>query len=887
MNLNYSQLELNILFRSVVSYSLPPLKVTAPFMSRDPNPEVSLESKQDEADNDWRSRRQRKQLFELEKHPVEASPLTQLFLVLTNKTYDCADPHSTSTTNRGDGSCTSVEEAVRMGRQLRAQHQQNGTSLETSILSTPLKTTASSKSVLKLREKLSVSQELMSDTAVHYAKSSLLVIPDTVVWENNIPKGWFYFDRRENMVHRRKVETTAVQEALLAGAKYENDVVATLYTLGAPQGGNPSATRRALDTTIEKELALMQRAKKEDEEDRDANTVHCRFLTAAELPSFLFDVEGGSKGSSMLQKFTHSIDLSRVDILQAIWTPGGAIVTRYQNINDLFDERIPLFQRCATIEGRSHHSRCAKLTSRVVAQVKERCMAIADAFRTSCHNKRLISRMVCHFRMTGTIPIVGDPSQELMFLFCSSCRVLPVDAWNRGVLHAKYRIALPLEMPIVIDEEVELEGRATEFATGSSASSQRNSLRRGDGHKGSSMIACFMPSSHIVEQPSTALALASGASHSADAELAAGKRMSWEALQTLYLDYGSIFEEDASSPIRTATLQRVMSHAVATGDVMGYFKNRKRAPLRRGVHDDAPKRVTLRKTTDVLNEALRSAPQADCRAAFLASIPPRALTNAERGELLGLRLKEYLAITSRSVSRGDAPVLEPLRSPQHHRSELEGVIACTLGACRARMAKVLYDHQMFIEEQISQAASGEGSGEDFTCYFDPTYVFEHTVPISNEVCSIPVDALMAQFLKDRVDCVNGGDYLVGYAGRVSAGDLSEPEHGSIVPIELHSTSQPHTSYALKTQLLLSSNPSSYPLVKTLLNYTGDGSYTPPCGMELKVHNVCNDSLDTRSPKRLLPSCLSVRRMGSYLPLIVESFLADLEYQLQMVGGTTK
>ncbi|CUI14553.1 Hypothetical protein, putative [Bodo saltans] len=86
------------------------------------------------------------------------------------------------------------------------------------------------RELLKRRKAFAARQQRAKVTSSSQP-SPALQIPDTVVWENNIPKGWFYFDSKELHVARRKVETKQIQEAFLKDALFENDIVAVVYSV--------------------------------------------------------------------------------------------------------------------------------------------------------------------------------------------------------------------------------------------------------------------------------------------------------------------------------------------------------------------------------------------------------------------------------------------------------------------------------------------------------------------------------------------------------------------------------------------------------------------------------------------------------------------------------
>lgn len=234
-----------------------------------------------------------------------------------------------------------------------------------------------------------------------------IAIPETVVWENNIPKGWYSFDSAEGAVVRKKVETKQIQTTFLADAKYENDVVAVMYSISAS-----------------------------GEKDK----LEYQFISATELPGLLFENRKG-KGTSILQKFALPLNITHNDTITAIWTPTVVQVSRRQNVNNLFDERIEVNDRCVTFEGKVHQTQLMQATSRLKQQVKEACQSLVQHF-SETEPKYKITRLVAHFKM--------DVSSRLILLMATSCRIAQTNILSTDPNHItsglqkKFRVSLDL-----------------------------------------------------------------------------------------------------------------------------------------------------------------------------------------------------------------------------------------------------------------------------------------------------------------------------------------------------------------------------------------------------------------------------------------------------------
>eukprot|EP01012_Entosiphon_sulcatum_P056374 TRINITY_DN80024_c0_g1_i1.p1 TRINITY_DN80024_c0_g1~~TRINITY_DN80024_c0_g1_i1.p1 ORF type:complete len:669 (-),score=91.91 TRINITY_DN80024_c0_g1_i1:17-2023(-) len=227
-----------------------------------------------------------------------------------------------------------------------------------------------------------------------------LRIPDTVVWENNIPKAWYHFDAKEGIL-RRKVESTLIFQAFTKEvADQSTEVVATVLTHvgGASLGEKPQTS--------------------------------AEFLNYHDLNEFLFAKKRG-KGCCILQQFIPPQNESKNDTLQAIWSPKVMMLNRRQNIHNLNDPKLPLYSKAVTLEGPSHFSHIVHCTPRLKADVKTLCEEVVNHFHDT-DTKHTISRIVLHFKV--------DVKRRLWLLYCTSVRILPT---GRAATRVPY-IALDL-----------------------------------------------------------------------------------------------------------------------------------------------------------------------------------------------------------------------------------------------------------------------------------------------------------------------------------------------------------------------------------------------------------------------------------------------------------
>lgn len=366
--------------------------------------------------------RQRQTTYELERHPFEANTLTQLFLILSKHKAswwrDQSGEGNASAVKGGDGhlneSATALEASMTVASSaatpMKERHRAQTPSLHEASGRSPEDFKAASvshdpKELLKRKKAFAARQQRHKPDVPTAAP--IMQIPDTVVWENNIPKGWFYFDTKELHVARRKVETKQIQEAFLKDALFENDIVAVVYTV-SHGSASPNGTGAFGHAT-----------------DDGTDALQYRYLTAAELPIFLFENRRG-KGTSVLQKFVYSLNIQHNDCIQVVWSPSVTQVNRRQNIHDIFDERVDPNERCGTFECRTHLSRNVNCTPRLEQRITQMCLEFVKHFQET-DSKFVVSRLVLHTKITD--------SSDLVLLYCSSARVLPAAA------------AVPLPLP--------------------------------------------------------------------------------------------------------------------------------------------------------------------------------------------------------------------------------------------------------------------------------------------------------------------------------------------------------------------------------------------------------------------------------------------------------
>jgi hypothetical protein len=657
--------------------------------------------------------RQRQTTYELERHPFEANTLTQLFLILSKHKAswwrEQNDESSGGPPKRNEGGVTT-------------QHDQSGVGLEASMtaassaVGTPMKQRHRAQSVvspssaheasintlrndeatpishdpkelLKRRKAFAARQRRSRDNTTQ--PSPTLQIPDTVVWENNIPKGWFYFDSKELHVARRKVETKQIQEAFLKDALFENDIVAVVYSVTHnhhPLQGSSSPSHGG---------AGGRGTFGASSPDDGTEALQYRYLTAAELPIFLFENRRG-KGTSVLQKFVYPLNIQHNDCIQVVWSPSVTQVNRRQNIHDIFDERIDPNERCGTFECRTHLSRNVQCTPRLEQLITQMCLELVKHFQET-DSKFVVSRLVLHTKITD--------SHDLVLLYCSSARVLPAAA------------AMPLPLPSGISLQVfpdpstsgssgvsQLQKKfrvSLEIATQYSvkpvedqrhnAAGNQASKRRGTYMKGPSddeLGAALAEGRRSFSRPGSSVGGANGAGDAGRSSPVASPQRGSHSDTTMNVTVGGrsaahhgflIRSNAPSSPQRSGSVSspsagktlggergRMMSFRASSSaerlSLIGIVQDVLRAEERKeGVSDQH-----RTKAKHLLQAALKKVGATSMRTALLQTRPNEELTEFEKMELLFLKMQE---LERRRMRRGSSSnLLESSPPPTfHHR----------------------------------------------------------------------------------------------------------------------------------------------------------------------------------------------------------------------------
>ncbi len=466
-----------------------------------------------------------------------------------------------------------------------------------------------------------------------------IAIPETVVWENNIPKGWYSFDSTEGAVVRKKVETKQIQTTFLADAKYENDVVAVMYSISAS-----------------------------GEKDK----LEYQFISATELPGLLFENRKG-KGTSILQKFALPLNITHNDTITAIWTPTVVQVSRRQNVNNLFDERIEVNDRCVTFEGKVHQTQLMQATSRLKRQVKEACQSLVQHF-SETEPKYKITRLVAHFKM--------DVSSRLILLMATSCRIAQTNILSSDPNHITSGLQKKFRVSLDLATTFELASRSQPFNAnrGSSALEMR-----------AEHSAEFSPSAH---RPRTASPEEGHFENRSIAEPVVGRK---KASRLGFLMRSDLSGEKSSLRSRAVSTTKANSkEEIPLTEVLAEVNRCERSGL-------IEQKLKGRK---LLEKISKKVTVTELREAYLSE--KQELTDAQKMELFFLRLQHLEGKGSDSTSTVSA---EPGKRPTPSYRTSESAVNYT--AAKVRLLEHVYTLQSHLSIMSKEACKLEVfSGEE-------------------------------------------------------------------------------------------------------------------------------------------------------------------------------
>jgi hypothetical protein len=255
-----------------------------------------------------------------------------------------------------------------------------------------------------------------------------VLIPDTIVFDHNFPRGWYTTSDVKS-----KGEITKKQGK-------ELDAASIAQGFSKPQPANAPISIVA---------SYMCSYEEDDKTTGESVTVtSVEFFNEEALKEF---VARKTKREGILQRFVAPKGL-RNTVIQAVWSPRVCMVQRRTNRGSIKDkiqcERDP-YPIAVTYEGPSHFSEEGTCAAHTTQEVKTMCANIASHFYNTEH--KYVTRMVLYFKV--------DEKDQLWLLWCGSLRVSDKDTPSQMPLNLAPKFDSPsLEASSPKKEEASLYG---------------------------------------------------------------------------------------------------------------------------------------------------------------------------------------------------------------------------------------------------------------------------------------------------------------------------------------------------------------------------------------------------------------------------------------------
>ena len=207
-----------------------------------------------------------------------------------------------------------------------------------------------------------------SDQAAH------MCIPDTLYYQHGSLRLWYFTDDSGEVAKRDKRECT--KERILA----------------VFSEGNAVSSAAPIAVYLHYADASLQHASKEDSFSGDVEPISVEYFDYDGLSLFLSTRE--NKHEVLVQKFVRGNSQNHSTI-QVVWSPHKTILFQRQNIHGIDDERVPLYDRCNTLENTTHLSREMRTTPQVTQRLGAECARLAD--HVFSVEQRQVLRIVCYF----------------------------------------------------------------------------------------------------------------------------------------------------------------------------------------------------------------------------------------------------------------------------------------------------------------------------------------------------------------------------------------------------------------------------------------------------------------------------------------------------------
>eukprot|EP00906_Rhabdomonas_costata_P005387 RCo008075 len=207
-------------------------------------------------------------------------------------------------------------------------------------------------------------------------------IPHTIVYEHDFAKGWFSMLSNSEGPKRR------------VGKDIDSKTVISTYCKNVPE--NPPIVGYYLQKGVDDGLSPDgMRVQYFDRQQFSAWLTNPRHTRSNKEPRH-----------GLLQKFIPGTG-RRSEMIQVSWTPYVTLMEKRQNIHDLSDTRLSLYDRCVTYEGPATLSIMTHMSPKTVEDLSKICQAIV--MHTQSVEHKLVQRMQLYFKL--------DSEQHLWLLY--------------------------------------------------------------------------------------------------------------------------------------------------------------------------------------------------------------------------------------------------------------------------------------------------------------------------------------------------------------------------------------------------------------------------------------------------------------------------------------
>jgi hypothetical protein len=223
-------------------------------------------------------------------------------------------------------------------------------------------------------------------------------IPDTVVFERNCPRSWFFYDNDSKEVRRR------------AGRDLQATTIIAEFSRTAP-GHDVCATLTYVNKAVES--------------DTGDPVVSVLYLTPEELSTLLTTSSPSVKQEAVLQKYVTPAEKNEC-VIQVSWGPRMCVVRRRMNRRQLTDKPKVSAEKHVTFDGPDRYSLEVSTAKDTVNDITLLCGAIVEHLLRS--SRLHVASMTLYFKL--------DAAGRPRLLWCSSIRM--DGHWFQGSANIKF-----------------------------------------------------------------------------------------------------------------------------------------------------------------------------------------------------------------------------------------------------------------------------------------------------------------------------------------------------------------------------------------------------------------------------------------------------------------